>query len=103
MALTSSDQGGAHHAEIAALIDNNPNFQRIWAPYLAESWAVVEPAAAFRWVLGAASPNQRENAVAGVLDTWRRSDPAAARSALQSATDLSDDVRSRLLEKLPEG
>ncbi len=102
-ALTSSDEGGTHHAEIAALVDEDRNLQRIWADYLAGSWAQVDAPAAFGWARAVASPTEREKALRDVLHTWARRDPAAARSALGTLEGLPEETRARLLKELPAG
>ncbi|MFT5108341.1 MAG: hypothetical protein ACI8XO_003457 [Verrucomicrobiales bacterium] len=100
-AVTSSDEGGTHHAEIAAFIEVDPNLQRTWWRHLAESWFQVDAPEAFAWSLEISSAEKCEEALGDVLQTWGAKDLGTARTALEPAEDLGKNLRQRLSGRLP--
>ena len=101
-ALTSSDEGGSHHAELASFIEEEPTLHRTWSKYLASSWAQLDPATALEWSRELQWPAARQEASSGVVRIWAQSDPDAAEEAVRSTPGLDDALRDTLLEQIAE-
>ena len=58
-----------------------------------------DPESALEWAATVSAPDLRNQGVDGLLDAWLKKDPKAARTWVQQSTRLSEEDRSRLLEK----